>query len=131
MPHSPGHILLDAVKAPLGAVLADIGEIKGEGPHFCRSVGPGDGDVLLGTGGGWEHWSLTAPQSSLLLQPPCSEAFCNREILLCYCTERLEENLSYPHCVQGEGKENRGKEQLEMDGYGRTVPQKEPTTTLL
>lgn len=47
-----GHILLDAVKAPLGAVLANIGEIKGEGPHFCRSIGPRDGDVLLGRGGG-------------------------------------------------------------------------------
>lgn len=52
MPHSPGHILLDAVKAPLRAVLANIGEIKCEGPHFRRSIGPRDGDVLLRRGGG-------------------------------------------------------------------------------
>lgn len=67
MPHSPGHILLDAVKAPLGAVLANIGEIKGEGPHFCRSIGPGDGDVLLGRGGG--GGTLVTQSSSELKSP--------------------------------------------------------------
>lgn len=48
MHHSPRYILLDAVKTALRAVLADIGKIKRESPHFRGAVGPRNCDVLLG-----------------------------------------------------------------------------------
>lgn len=52
---SPGYILLDAVKAALGAVLANVGKIEGESPHFGRAVRPGNCDVLRG----WRKTGVT------------------------------------------------------------------------
>lgn len=113
MPHSPGHILLDAVKAPLRAVLANIGEIKCEGPHFRRSIGPRDGDVLLRRGGGGGTLVTQGTPGWAELSSPAARmlwGILHQGKHLGYCTEKI---FSYPCCEQGEG--NRGKEQLKMD----------------
>lgn len=117
MPHSPGYILLDAVKAPLGTVLADIGEIKCEGPHFRRSIGPRDRDVLLGTGGGTlvtratPGWAeIDSPAARMLW------GILQQGKHLAYCTERLQEEFKLPPLCAVGRKGNRGKkEQLKMD----------------
>lgn len=79
---SPGDILLDAVKAALGVVTADVGEVEGERPRLRRAVGLGDGDVLHGGGGGVTGRSSAGRAPSLHLlheSPQCNPH--NRNVL--------------------------------------------------
>lgn len=93
--HSPRHILLDTVKAPLGAVLANIGKIKCESPHFRRSVRPWNCNVLFGRRKilvTWVTWTETKFHffgSHSILQPFCNPLGVKH---LDYCTGDQEEH---------------------------------------
>lgn len=82
----PGDILLDAVKAALRAVSANVGEVEGEGPHLLRAVRLGNGDVLWGEG--VLLWSLalgggSTSQHSLLTETIHWLSMCNLHSRTC------------------------------------------------
>lgn len=78
-------VLTSAGRSGLGMVMCCSGEEEEEGGH----------------------WSLGSPQaqeSSVLLQPGCPEAFCNKESTWVTARRGCQENSSHLHRVQGEGK---------------------------